>query len=447
MQKRQDHRPHVVIVGGGFGGLAAARALADAPVRITLVDRSNHHLFQPLLYQVATAMLAPAEIATPLRHVLGRQANAMVMLAVVTGVDTRRRVVAIQTGAGAADELAYDYLILATGARHSFFGHPEFAQHSHGLKSLPDALAIRETILRSFETAELEADPAVQQALLTFVLVGAGPTGVEMAGAIAELRRYSLRADFRRIDPRKARILLIEAAPRILLTFPEELSRRARARLEALGVEVLTGKPVSAIDSAGVIVGTERIGSRTVIWTAGVEASPAGHWLAASTDRAGRVKVGPDCSVPGLPDVFVIGDTACLEQDGKPLPGVAQVALQQGRYVGTTIGHRVDGGPALPSFHYQNLGNMAIVGRGFAVLDRGRWRMAGYLAWLAWALVHIAQLAAFMNRLRVMVQWAWAYFTRQHGSRLIVEPTKTSGGPNRESGVDHTPLSDRPLNE
>ncbi len=422
-----DPRPHVVIVGGGFGGLSVARGLRDAPVRVTLVDRANHHLFQPLLYQVATAMLAPAEIATPLRQILAPQANTTVFLAEVTGVDAARRVVQLATAAAEAHELTYDYLVLATGARHSFFGHDEFAEHSHGLKTLTDALTIRGAVLSAFETAELEPDPARRRELLTFVLVGAGPTGVEMAGAIAELRRYSLRRDFRRIDPREARILLIEAASRILLNFPEELARRARERLEQLGVEVLTGKPVEQIDADGVVLGGERVRSRTVIWTAGVAASPAGRWLGAPTDRAGRVRVGPHCEVPDRPNVFVIGDTASFEEDGKPLPGVAQVAMQQGRHVAAVIAGRVEGGPAPPPFHYHNLGNMAIVGRGFALLDKDRWQMSGYVAWLAWALVHIAQLAAFMNRLRVMTQWAWAYFTRQHGSRLIVAPRGSVG--------------------
>jgi NADH dehydrogenase FAD-containing subunit len=412
--------------------LSAARGLADAPVRITLVDRSNHHLFQPLLYQVATAMLAPAEIATPLRYILVRQANVTVLLAEVTGLDPARRAVQLRTPEGASRELTYDFLVLATGSRHSYFGHDEFAEFSFGLKSLPDALAIRERVLRAFEMAELEPDPQRQQDLMTFVLVGAGPTGVEMAGAIAELRRFTLRSEFRRVNPREARILLIEAAPRILLTFPEELAQKARERLERLGVEVMTSKPVEAIDAEGVVVGGRHIPSHLVIWTAGVAASPAARWLDAPADRAGRVRVGRDCSVPGRPEVFVIGDTASYEQDGKPLPGVAQVAMQQGRHVAAVITARVEGGPAPPPFHYHNLGNLAIVGRGFALLDKDRWRMSGYIAWLAWALVHIAQLAAFMNRLRVMVQWAWAYFTRQHGSRLILqgrEPVAGGGEP------------------
>jgi NADH:ubiquinone reductase (H+-translocating) len=416
-------RPHVVIVGGGFGGLAVARGLRKAPVQVTLVDRANHHLFQPLLYQVATAMLAPAEIATPLRQILGPQANATVLLAEVTGVDAARRVVFLCIPGGARRELTYDQLVLATGARHSYFDRHEFADHSYGLKSLPDALAIRDGILRAFEAAELEDDAATQRELLTFVLVGAGPTGVEMAGAIAELRHYTLQRDFRRINPRLARICLIEAAPRILLSFPEELARRAQRRLEELGVEVLTGKPVGGIDERGVLVGGERIGSRTVIWTAGVEASPAGRWLGVSTDRVGRVQVGLDCGVSGLTGVFVIGDTASFEQDGKPLPGVAQVALQQGDYVASVIASRVQSGAPPVPFHYRNLGNLAIVGRGFALLETDHRRMAGHVAWLVWALVHIMQLAAFMNRLRVMVQWAWAYFTRQAGSRLIVRGT------------------------
>jgi len=311
--------PHVVIVGGGFGGLATARALRHAPVRVTVIDRSNHHLFQPLLYQVATATLAPGDIAAPIRHLLRRQRNVTVAMAEVTGVDAANRRVLVNYLGRPDVPYAYDYLILATGAAHSYFGHNEFAPFAPGMKSIADAEGVRAKVLKAFETAEIEEDPAKHQDLLTFVLVGGGPTGVEMAGALAELRRYTLKSDFRRIDPQQARIILAEASPRLLGTFPEKLARKAQARLERVGVEVRTGQPVKEIDEAHVVIGDERIPCRTIIWTAGVTPSPVGTWLNAPTDKAGRVRVQPDCSVPGHPEVFVIGDTASLEQDGKPL--------------------------------------------------------------------------------------------------------------------------------
>src|SRR5215471_15027805 len=329
----KNQLPDVVIVGGGFGGLAAARGLRNAPVRVTLVDRSNHHLFQPLLYQVATANLAPGDIAAPIRHLLRKQRNVTVAMAEVTGVDAANRRVLVDYLGKPDTPYEYDYLILVTGASHSYFGHNEFAPFAPGMKTLADAESVRAKVLKAFETAEIEEDPSKHQDLLTFVLVGAGPTGVEMAGALAELRRFTLKSDFRRIDPQQARIILAEAGPRILANFPEELSRKARARLERVGVEVRLGKPVKAIDEESVVIGDERIPCRTVIWTAGVMPSPAGKWLNALTDRAGRVRVERNCSVPGYPRVFVIGDTASLDQGGKPLPGVAQVAMQQGRYV------------------------------------------------------------------------------------------------------------------
>ena len=329
--------PHVVIVGGGFGGLAAARALRNAPVHVTLIDRSNHYLFQPLVYQVATAMLAPGDIAAPIRHLLRKQRNVTVGLAEVTGVDVANRRVLVDYLGQPDTPFQYDYLILATGASHSYFGHNEFAPFAPGMKTLADAEWVRAKVLKAFETAEIEEDPSKHEDLLTFVLVGAGPTGVEMAGALAELRRFTLKSDFRRIDPLRARIILAEALPRILSNFPEELARKAQARLESVGVELRLGQPVKAIDEAHVVIGDETIACRTVIWTAGVTPSPAGKWLKAPTDRAGRVRVEPDCSVPGHPEVFVIGDTASLDQDGKPLPGVAQVAMQQGHYVGKVI--------------------------------------------------------------------------------------------------------------
>ena len=422
--------PHVVIVGGGFGGLAAARALRNAPVRVTLVDRSNHYLFQPLLYQVATATLAAGDIASPIRSLLRGQRNVTVAMAEVTGVDTARGCVLVDYLGQPDTPFVYDYLVLATGASHSYFGHDEFAAFAPGIKSLADAESVRAKVLKAFETAEIEEDPAKHPDLLTFVLVGGGPTGVEMAGALAELRRFTLQSDFRRINPRRARIILAEAGPRILASFPEKLSRKARERLESVGVEVRTGQAVTAIDEASVVIGNERIPCRTVIWTAGVTPSPAGRWLKAPTDKAGRVRVNPDCSVPGRPNVFVIGDTASLDQDGKPLPGVAQVAMQEGRFVGRSIADRVAGRPAVAAFRYFDKGNMAVIGRGFAILDSRPVKLGGLLAWMAWAFIHILFLPALGNRLRVWTQMMWSYFTRQRGSRLIVEPR---GAPARPS--------------
>jgi NADH dehydrogenase FAD-containing subunit len=431
--------PHVVIVGGGFGGLATARALRHAPVRVTLIDRSNHHLFQPLLYQVATATLAPGDIAAPIRHLLRRQRNVTVAMAEVTGVDAANRRVLVNYLGRPDMPFAYDYLILATGASHSYFGHNEFAPFAPGIKSLADAESVRAKVLKAFETAEIEEDPAKHQDLLTFVLVGGGPTGVEMAGALAELRRYTLKSDFRRINPQQARIILAEASPRLLATFPAALAHKAQARLERVGVEVRTGQPVKAIDEAHVVIGDERIACRTVIWTAGVTPSPAGTWLNAPTDKAGRVRVQPDCSVPGHPEVFVIGDTASLEQDGKPLPGVAQVAMQQGRFVGKVITKRETGRAAPPSFRYFDKGNMAVIGRGCAILDAGFVKLSGFPAWLAWACIHIAFLPAPGNRWRVWTQWLWSYCTRQRSSQLIVEPRggQASGQPPSQSAEEH----------
>ncbi len=412
--------PRVVIVGGGFGGLAAARALRRASVEVILIDRTNHHLFQPLLYQVATSALSPGQIGWPIRNILRRQKNTTVILGEVTGVNKEKRYVVASSADRREVSIPYDYLILATGARQSYFGHDEFERFAPGLKTLGDAVAIRNHILRAFEQAEGEEDPSRHQDLLTFVLVGAGPTGVELAGALALLVRATLRSEFRRIDPRLARIVLIDAGPRVLGSFADSLSAAAKRRLERLGVDVRLGHGVDHIDEDGVIVGGERIASRTVIWTAGVAPSPAGKWLAVATDRAGRVEVQPDLSVPGHPEVFVIGDTAVLQQDGKPLPGVAQVAMQQGRYAGRLIGRRVSGkSPARP-FRYFDKGNMAVVGKGFAVLQTGRVHLSGFLAWLAWAAVHLEFLGQSSLRVSVFVQWVWTYLTGQRGSRLIV---------------------------
>jgi len=406
--------PHVVIIGAGFGGLQAARALRHAPVQVTVIDRSNHHLFQPLLYQVATADLSPADIAAPIRSILKHQKNTSVILAEVTGVDVQGQRVLMHERS-----VPYDYLIVATGARHSYFGHDAWEPFAPGLKSIDDAAMLRRKILLAFEAAEIETDPEQRRALLTFVLVGAGPTGVEMAGAIAELARDALASDFRQIDLKATRIVLVEAASRILLAFPESLANKAERALTRLGVEVRTNSPVEAIDSEGVVIAGNRLPARTVIWTAGVAASRAGQWLGAEVDRAGRVKVLSGLSLPGQPNVFVIGDTSSLSQKGKPLPGVAPVALQEGRYVAQVIAQRVAGKKGGPPFHYHSHGNLATVGRSFAVVESGPLHLTGFLAWVMWLVVHIFYLIGFRNRLLVMFQWAWEYLTRQRSARLI----------------------------
>ena len=412
--------PRVVIAGGGFGGLAAAKALKNAPAEIVLIDRANHHVFQPLLYQVATAVLAVGQIGSPIRNILRKQQNTTVILGEVTGVDKDKKCVFVKDDDRTGVPIPYDFLVLATGVTHSYFGHNEFEKFAPGLKSLADAVSVRNKILHAFEQAEAEEDPGRHRDLLTFVLVGAGPTGVEMAGAIAVLVRNTLKSEFRRINPEKARIILLDMAPRVLGTFSEDLSQAAKARLESLGVEVRLGHGADQIDADGVIVAGERISSQTVIWTAGVAPSPAGKWLNVATDRAGRVRVQPDVSVPGYPEVFVVGDTASLDQDGKPLPGVAQVAIQQGHYAGKLV-HRVISGKTRPGpFRYFNKGNMAVVGKGFAVLQSGKVHLSGFLAWLAWAAVHLQFLAQSSLRVSVFLQWVWTYLTGQRGSRLIV---------------------------
>jgi NADH dehydrogenase len=416
-----NEKPRVVIVGGGFGGLSAARALRDAPVRITLIDRNNHHLFQPLLYQVATAGLSPADIAAPIRNILRREQNAEVVMAEVTGVDKEARRVLAGDRA-----FPYDYLIIATGARDSYFGHDEWEQYAPGLKSIPQATEIRRRILLAFEQAETADDEVERQALLTFVLVGGGPTGVEMAGAIAELAHKALAADFRHIDPRMARIVLVEAEARILGSFSEDLARRSKQALERLGVEVREGSRVECVDAEGVIVGGERIGSRNVIWAAGVRASAAAEWLGVDHDRSGRVKVLDDCRVAGFPEIFVIGDTMTMQQDRKPLPGVAQVAIQQGKYAAQAIIHRIEKESGSGPFRYFDKGSLATVGRAFAILQAGKVHMSGFLAWIAWLVVHIFFLIGFRNRAVVLVQWAWAYITYQRGARLITVPVPSN---------------------
>ena len=424
-------RKRVVIVGGGFAGLAAAHALRHADAEVLLIDRRNHHIFQPLLYQVATAVLSPAEIAAPIRQLEAKQRNVTVLMAEVTGVDVSSRTLEAASPGAEARKIAFDYLVVATGMRPSYFGHDEFARFAPGLKTLADAVSIRNRILRAFEQAEAEEDPKRHADLLTFVLVGAGPTGVEMAAALAILVRSTLRFEFRRVDPSTARIVLVDMAPRVLGPFAESLSAAARTRLDQLGVEVRLGHGVEKIDADGVIVAGEHIASKTVIWTAGVAPSPAGKWLASPTDRAGRVRVQPDLSVPGHPEVFVVGDTASLDQDGHPLPGVAQVAMQQGRYAGTLIHRRIVGKPAPPPFRYFDKGTLAVVGKGFAVLQSGRVRLSGFLAWLVWAAVHLEFLAQSNLRVSVFVQWAWTYLTGQRGSCLIVNHHAPAGSDSR----------------
>jgi NADH dehydrogenase FAD-containing subunit len=407
-------------VGGGFGGLSAVRALRRAPVRITLIDRTNHHLFQPLLYQVATAELSSAQIAAPIREILSAQQNVTVVLAEVVGVDRTKQVVLASNRDRERVPIHYDFLVLATGATHAYFGHEEFARFAPGLKTLADAEELRDRILATFEQAEAEEDVRAHPELLTFVLVGAGPTGVEMAAAIAYMVRTSLRTQFRKIDPTTARVVLIDRGPRVLGPFTEELSQAAKERLERLGVEVRLGQAADRIDADGVIVGGQRIPCKTVIWTAGVTPSPAGKWLAAEMDRAGRVKVQPDLTVPGSPEIYVIGDTASLVQDGKPLAGVAQVALQQGRHAGNAIARRALLKDPGEPFRYSDRGTMAVVGPGFAILESGKMRLKALSAWLAWALIHILSLAQPGLRLSVFLQWMWTLVTGQRGSRLIV---------------------------
>jgi NADH dehydrogenase len=410
----------IVIVGAGFGGLAAAKALRSSPASVILIDRANHHLFQPLLYQVATSALTPSQIATPIRSIFRNQKNTTVVMGEVTGVDKNQKCVFVSDADRQNVPITYDHLILATGASHNYFGHDEFAEYAPGLKSLADAEAARNKILQAFELAEAEEDPARHQDLLTFVLVGAGPTGVEMAGALAILVRTALKSDFRRIDPTSAKIVLVDMAPKVLGPFSENLSKAAKQRLEKLGVEVRLGHSVELIDADGIVVAGERIASKTVIWTAGVAPSPAGKWLNAETDRAGRVRIQKDLTVPGHPEIFVVGDTASLDQNGRPLPGVAQVAMQQGRYAGKLIHSRISGSRPPGSFSYFDKGSMAVVGKGFAVLQSGKVQISGLAAWLTWAAVHLQFLATSSLRLGVFLQWIWTYVTGQRGDRLIV---------------------------
>jgi NADH dehydrogenase len=435
VEAMMERTPVVVIVGGGFGGISAAKTLGKAPVRVVLIDRTNYHLFQPLLYQVATSVLTPGQIASPIRSIVAKQQNTTVIMGEVTGVDKDQKAVLVDTPDRKRVPVHYDYLILATGATHSYFGHDEFEKYAPGLKSVADAVMIRNKILQAFEQAEAEEDTGAHRELLTFVLVGAGQTGVEMAGAIAVLVHNSLRTQFRRIDPTSARIVLVDAASKILGTYVDDLSNGAKKHLEKLGVEVRLGHAVEQIDADGVIVNGERIASKTVIWTAGVAPSPASKWLNVETDRAGRVRIQQDLTVAGHPEIFVIGDTAALDQDGKPLSGVAQVAMQQGRYAGGVILRRVAGKPAPAPFRYFDKGTMAVVGQGYAVLQSGKLHMKGWLAWFAWATVHILSLAQVGLRISVFGQWVWAFFTGQQGSRLIVDHYGPVGAQAKQLGA------------
>ena len=407
--------PQVVIIGAGFGGLEAAKALADAPADVTVVDRHNHHCFQPLLYQVASAALSPADIAWPIRSVLRKQKNARVVLARVTGIDRAAKRVMTDTIA-----LPYDYLVLATGATHFYFGHDEWEPFAPGLKYLGDALKIRERILSAFERAEISGTEAERSRLMTFAIIGGGPTGVELAGAIAEIATDTLRSDFRNIDPRKARIVLLEAGPRILPAFPPKLASYAEAALRRAGVEVRTSARVTGCDAQGVMLESERIDAATAIWAAGVAASPAAAWLSAEQDRNGRIKVQPDLSVPGLDGVFAIGDTAAVfDKAGQPVPGIAPAAKQMGRYVGRLIAAKVRGSPAPAPFAYRHYGNLATIGRKSAIVDFGRLSLTGFIAWVFWSVAHIYFLIGVRNRFIVAFIWLWSYLTAQRSARLI----------------------------
>jgi NADH dehydrogenase len=405
---------HVVILGGGFGGLYAARALARAPVRVTLLDRSNHHTFQPLLYQVATAGLNPADIAAPIRRILRDQRNVTVLLAEAEAIDGPGKRVLVKGGSA----MHYDHLVVATGATHSYFGHPEWERVAPGLKSIEDALEMRKRIFFAFEAAEREEDPALFHEWLSIVVIGGGATGVELAGTLAEIAKKTLARDFRRIDPREARVRLLEGSPSLLSAYVPELRDKARQQLERLGVEVRLGAKVTAVDDRGVMLGEERIASRTVLWAAGVAASPLMKSLGVPLDRAGRVEVEPDLTVPGYPEIHVVGDAATLVQDGAPVPGVARAAIDGGRHAAADIVRTLRGEARRP-FHYRNLGMLATIGRGAAIADFGRIKLTGFIAWAAWLFIHILFLIGFRNRFAVLLEWAAAYVTYDRGARLI----------------------------
>jgi NADH dehydrogenase len=416
-----DAPPRVVIVGGGFGGLNAARELARARVQITLLDRRNHHLFQPLLYQVATAGLNPSDIATPIRRILRNQKNAEVLLAEATAVDLSDKRVFLDEGS-----VPYDYLIVATGARHSYFGRDGWAQFAPGLKSIGDALEIRRRVLSAFELAEREGDAVQREAWLTFVIVGAGPTGVELSGALCEIAQHALARDFRHINPAQARVILLEGTDRVLPSYTPALSEKARRQLARLGVDVRTGQKVTGVDAEGVSIGSERIATHTVLWAAGVAGSGFGRELGVPLDRAGRVPVGPDLSIAGHPEVFVIGDLASLvQEDGAPVPAVAPAAMQEARHAARNVLRAIRGQPTLP-FRYRDKGSLATIGRSAAVADLGKIKLSGALAWLAWLMLHLIFLIGFRNRILVLFQWAWSFVSYDRGARLITGPLRRS---------------------
>ncbi|CAN5685228.1 NAD(P)/FAD-dependent oxidoreductase [soil metagenome] len=428
---RSASRPRIVVVGAGFGGMAAVKALADCDADVTLIDRTNHHLFQPLLYQVATAALSPADIATASRVLLRHQGNAKVLMSEVSGVDTAQRAVQLVAGA----DVPYDYLVLATGAAYSFFGNDQWARHTRVLKTLDDALAIRTQLLAAFELAEQSSDPETIRRLLTFVVIGGGPTGVEMAGTIAELARTTLAMDFKNIDPRLARIVLCEAGHRVLSAFPDKLSAYARGALEDLGIEVMLGQRVTEIDGEGLVVGGERIATTNILWCAGTEARPAARWLGAEAAGNRAVKVLPDCSVPGHQEIFAIGDVSSYaDASGKPLPGLAAVAKQQGHHVGLLLTARIAGTAPPPPFRYRDLGTMAVIGRSRAIALLGGVQMTGFIAWLSWSLVHLMLLVDFRSRLMVYMNWSWAWFTYGRGARLLAAAPTTVEGDSSSPG-------------
>ncbi len=413
--QKLDH--HIVIVGAGFAGLKLAHDLKGAPVRITIIDQRNHHLFQPLLYQVATTLLATSEIAWPIRRLFADRREVTTLLGVVEGVDREKREVLLRD----AEPVPYDTLVLATGARHAYFGHDEWEPSAPGLKTLEDATTIRRRILLAFEKAEVTSDPEARRALMTFCVIGGGPTGVELTGIIAELAQKTLPREFRQIDTRESKVILVEAGPRVLPVFPPELSAYAENALRKLGAEVRTGAPVTTVDDTGIRIGEDFVPARTVIWAAGVQASHAARWIGAPADRAGRVMVGPDLTVPGIEDVFVIGDTAHVVSGGKPVPGVAPAAKQQGAYVAKVIRARLAGKPAPGPFAYSHLGNLATVGRSAAVIDFERVKLTGWLAWWIWGIAHIYFLIGTRSRLAVSISWMWSFISGSHSARLITQ--------------------------
>jgi NADH dehydrogenase len=417
-------RKRIVIVGGGFAGIAAARALKRCDADVVLIDRRNHHIFQPLLYQVATAVLAPSEIAAPIRQLAAKQKNLSVMLGEVVGVDFNSRSVDASCPGIGIRKIQFDYLVIAAGMQPSYFGHDEFARYAPGLKTLSDAETIRAKILSAFELADETDDESERARQMRFVLVGAGPTGVELAASIAQLASVTLRGQYQRIDPAKSSIILVEGGKQILPTFAEKLAKKAARRLEKLGVTIATGVKVEKVDENGVVANGNRIPSATVLWTAGVAPSPLVKLLGAKTDRAGRVAVGPFMNVPDVSGVFVVGDASSVVRDGRPVPGVAQAAIQQGRYVGRLIARQLKGREPKRPFRYFDKGSMAVVGKNFAILESGRLRMSGFVTWLVWVFLHLMSLPQLQNRLRVQTQWFWSYFTGQRGSRLIPEPPR-----------------------